>query len=121
LVGQAAPVTDKDIWAVVRGGTRLPFPGNGANVNRLLALTQYTTASGTLDSAIRLEADGHCATPESARELEEHLRALITLGKAAAKARDLASLLASVELRRERNQVSVGFLASPQALEELFR
>ena len=121
VLTQAAPVINNDIWAVVRGGTRLPLPGNGANVNRLLALTEYTTASTTWDSAIRLDADGHCATPESARQLEEHLRALITLGKVAAKTPDLASLLASVQLRREANVVHLDFQASPQAVGELLR
>jgi hypothetical protein len=121
LVARASPVADRDIWAVVRGGTRLPLPGNLANVNRLLALTEYTTASATWDSAVGLDADGHCATPESARQLEEHLRALITLARAAAKSPDLASLLASVKLRREANVVHLDFQASPQALEELLR
>jgi hypothetical protein len=122
LVAQAAPVIDRDLWAVVRGSTRLPLPGNGANLNRLLALTEYTTASaalGSADSAIRLEADGHCATPESARGLEERLRALITFGKAAANAPDLASLLASTELRREGSVVHLSLAASPQAVQQL--
>jgi hypothetical protein len=119
LVALAAPVINKDIWAVMRGGTRLPLPGNGANLNRLLALTEYTTASATWDSTIRLDAEGHCATPEFARQLEEHLRALITLGKAAAKAPDLASLFQSVELRRDGNVVRLSFGATPQAVEHL--
>ena len=119
LVAQAAPVLTKDIWAVVRGGARLPLPGNAANVNRLLALTGYTTASATWDAAIRMDADGHCAAPESARQLEEHLRALITLGKATAKAPDLASLFQSVDLRRDGNVVRLSFSATPQAVEHL--
>jgi hypothetical protein len=118
LVAQAAPVIDRDLWAVVHGSTRLPLPGNGGNLNRLLAFTEYTTASATWDSAIRLEADGHCATPESARQLEERLRALITLAKAAAKAPDLASVLASIELRRDGSLVHLGLRASPQAVQQ---
>ena len=66
LVAQAGPVIDRDLWAVIRGGTRLPLPGNSANLNRLLARTEYTTVSAIWNSAIRLEADGHCRTAESA-------------------------------------------------------
>ena len=105
--------------AVVRGGTRLPLPGNSANLNRLVAFTKYTTASATWDSAIRLEADGHCATPESARQLEERLRALVTLAKSAAKAPQLASVLASIELGHDGSVVHLALLASPQAVQEL--
>jgi hypothetical protein len=119
LVAQAAPVINHDLWAVVRGGTRLPLPGNSANLNRLLAFTEYTTASAAWNAAIRFEADGHCATPESARQLEERLRALITLAKAAAKAPDLALALASIELRRDGSVVHLALLGSPQAVQQL--
>jgi hypothetical protein len=119
LVAQATPVINRDLWAVTRGETRLPLPGNAANLNRLLALTNYTTASATLDAAIRLEADGHCAAPESALQLEEHLRALITLGRSTVKAPDLASVLSSVELHRNASVVRLTVLASPQAVQGL--
>jgi hypothetical protein len=119
LVAQAAPMADKDIWAVLRGGVRLPLPGNAANANRLLALTRYTTANAQLDSEIRAEADGHCATPESARQLEERLRALITLAKATMKASNPESLLSSIELRREDSVVHLTLHTSPQTVEKL--
>ena len=119
LVAQATPVINRDLWAVIRGGIRLPLPGNSANLNRLLALTEYTTASATWDSAIRLEADGHCAAPESALQLEERLRALITLASSAVKAPDLRSLLSSVELRRDGSLVHLTLLAGPQAIQQL--
>ena len=119
LVAQAGPVIDRDLWAVIRGGTRLPLPGNSANLNRLLARTEYTTVSAIWNSAIRLEADGHCRTAESALQLEERVRALITLARAAAKAPDLASALASVEFRRDGSVVRLKVLASPQAVQQL--
>jgi hypothetical protein len=119
LVAQAAKVINRDLWAVVRGSTRLPLPGNSANLNRLLALTDYIAASATWDSAIRLEADSYCAAPESALHLEERLRALVTLASSAAKAPDLASLLSSIELRRDGSVVHLTLLASPQAVQEL--
>jgi len=119
LVTQAGPVMNRDLWAVSRGGTGLPLPGNAANLNRLLALTAYTMASATLDSAIRLEADGHCASPESAQRLEEQLRALITLARSAARRTDLARALASAELRRDGSVVHLSLVATPQAVEQL--
>jgi hypothetical protein len=121
LVARAAPVLNKDIWAVIRGGARLPLPGNAANANRLLALTEYTTLSATLESGVRLEADGYCATAESGSRLEERLRALITLGKTAAKRPDLAALFQSIELARDGSEVHLRLRASPQAIEELLR
>jgi hypothetical protein len=119
LVAQAGPLMNRDVWAVSRGSTRLPLPGNAANLNRLLALTAYTTASATLDSAIRLEADGHSGSPESAQRLEEHLRALITLGRSAAKSTDLSSVLASAEVRRDGSVVHLSVVATPQAVQQL--
>jgi hypothetical protein len=119
LLSLARPVINRDVWAVSRGGTPLPLPGNAANLNRLLALTAYTTASATLDSAIRLEAGGHCASPESAQRLEEQLRALITLAKSASKRTDLAPVLASADLRRDGSEVDLSLVATPQAVQEL--
>ena len=119
LMAHLTPVINRDLWALVRGGTRLPLPGNSANLNRLLALTEYTAASATWDSRIRLEADGHCAAPESALQLEERLRALITLASSAVKAPDLRSLLSSVELRRDGSLVHLTLLAGPQAIQQL--
>jgi hypothetical protein len=119
LLNQAGPIINRDVWAVSRGGTPLPLPGNAANLNRLLALTAYTTASATLDSAIRLEAGGHCASPKSAQRLEEQLRALITLAKSASKRTDLAPVLASADLRRDGSLVHLALLASPQAVQQL--
>ena len=118
LIAQATPVINRDLWVVVRGGTRLPLPGNSANLNRLLALTAYTTASATWNVTTRLEADGHCAIPESARQLEERLRALVTLARSAARAPDLGSALGSVELRRDGSVVHLALLASPKAVQE---
>jgi hypothetical protein len=105
----------------MRGATRLPLTGNLANFNKLVALTQFTTASAQWDAEIRVEADGHCATPEAAGQLEERVRALITLGKAAAKAKDARALFESIELKREGSDVRLGFRAKPQAVEELLR
>jgi hypothetical protein len=119
LVAQAAPVMNRDLWAISRGSTRLPLPGNAANLNRLLALTDYTAASATLDSAIHLEAEGHSGSAESASRLEEQLRALITLAKSAAKRTELAPVLASAELRREGSIVHLRLVASPQAVQQL--
>jgi len=121
LLNRAAPVRDRDIWAIVRGGARLPLPGNSANINLLLALTEYTTASAVWDSAIRLELDAHCATPETASRLEERLRALVTLARATVKAPGQASLLQSIELARDGPVVRLRFRASPQAVGELLR
>jgi hypothetical protein len=120
LLMQAAPVADKPIWAVIRGDAPLPLRGNGANLTRALRFTQYTTVVADGRSGLDVAFHGYCATEETARHLEESLRALATLvGRA--RAPDLVAVLKSVAINREGTVVTVTFQASPAVLENFLR
>jgi hypothetical protein len=122
LLAQASSIMNKPLWVVARGGVPLPLSENLANLNTLLRLTEYTTVTASFDSGIDLEAVGLCGNTDAATKLEQTLRAMVTLAAAAAKRDpDLASLLRSVQVRRDVATVQVKASTTVAALEKLFR
>ena len=121
LLDHAARFTERPLWAVIRGGTHLPFTGNAANLNRLLQLISYAVVGATFGSEMRLDIDGLCPSPERARELEETLRAAMTLARTAGRRGPAASLLESVQIRRDNSDVHVSLRGDASSLEELWR
>jgi hypothetical protein len=122
LLAQARGIMNKPIWVVARGGQPLPLSGNLANLNSLLQLTEYTTVTAGFDSGIDLEAVGLCGNTDAASKLEETVRAMVTLASAAAKRDpDLASLLRSVQVRRDGTTVQVKASTTVAAVEKLLR
>ena len=125
--GNANLVSDGDavaagspIWAVALGGRPLPLTGNAANLNRLLRDSDHASLALQLDSPILLSATVVGRTADSARQVEETLRASITLA-AAAEARQvgIVSLLRSIRLSRDDRIVNATLSASPEAVEKL--
>lgn len=111
-----------EIWIVAAGTANLPVTGNAENLNRLLHTTEYSTLSLRLTNSMAFEIVGMCATPESARHLEETLRAILTLGAAgSARQPALASLLKRIRIRREERAVHLNLLAEPADLQQLSR
>jgi hypothetical protein len=122
LLAQARGMMNKPIWVVARGGRPLPLSGNLANLNTLLQLTEYTTVSARFDSGIDLEAAGLCGNTDAASKLEETVRGMVTLESAAAKRDpDLATLLRSVQVRRDGATVQVKASTTVAAVEKLLR
>src|SRR5690348_3445607 len=121
LVAQAESIARQPVWAVAAGSTPLPLSGNAANLNRLLALTDYTTVTLDADSRIGLHATGICGSPDRARQFEQTLRGLLSLARAAARDRDIESVLAAVQIRRDDLQVRVDTSAAPETVERLLR
>lgn len=125
--GNANLVSDGDavaarnpIWAVALGGRPLPLTGNAANLNRLLRDSDHASLAMQLDSPIQLSATVVGRTAESARQVEETLRASITLAAAAeARQADVVSLLRSIRLSRDDRVVNATLSASPEAVEKL--
>ena len=103
LVARAASVAaENQVWAVARGGLTLPLGGNAANLNRILRATEWTTLAARVDSAIHLQAAGACSTAEGARQVEESVRALLSLAAVSlAREPDLAALVRSVGVSRD--------------------
>ena len=111
-----------EIWIAVAGSANLPVTGNAENLNRLLHTTQYSTLSLRLANSMELAVVGMCATPESARRLEETVRAMFTLGAAASSRQPaLAGLLKRVRVSREDRAVHLNLSAAPADIDQLLK
>ncbi|MBV8904822.1 MAG: hypothetical protein JOZ22_14410 [Acidobacteriia bacterium] len=124
LLSKAAPVMDKPLWAVARGDTPIPITGNLGNLNRMLRYTEYATAtfsakSGDSKSAGSIDFTAYCASAEPARQLEESLRAIVTLASAVTHSADRKGLLESILINREMSTVRVQLPVSRLLLEQL--
>jgi len=120
LSGQAELVAAQPIWAIARRDTSLPFSGNAANLNRLLAMADYTSLGVELNSALVLHAAGHCQSDDQARRLEETVRGMLSLARAAARGSDVASLLGAIQIRRDGLTVHADAPIPPDAIDKLF-
>jgi len=124
LLERAEPLAAASaMWVVAAGSATLPLSGNGENVNRLLHTTQYATLSVRLGNDIALDATGMCDTPDSARRLEETVRAFATLGAAASARHEpaVAALLKRLRIAREDRVVHFSLPVQAGDLEELFK
>lgn len=121
LVNQAETVARQPIWAVVVRGTALPLSGNAVNVSRLLDMADYTTIAVGGNSGLTLHATGICRSADDARKLEETLRGLLSLAGAATRDRDLAAVLASVQVNREDIRVHADLSGNPESVARLLR
>jgi hypothetical protein len=107
---------------VVRGSFTLPLTGNLANLNRLLHATEYTTIAADLSDSIALQIAGVCRTADAGRQLEQSLRAILSL-TAAANARQpaLAAMLHAIQIHRDEGTVHVTLSTGADALDQLLR
>ena len=121
LLAHAALAAPGLIWLAVEGRTALPLTGNFANVNRVLRLVDYATLTLDLDSRVDLRLHGVSHSAEEARQLEESLRALVSLAAASARDADVAALLKSIQVMRDGAAVEMAASASVTALEKLLR
>jgi hypothetical protein len=121
LMQKAGQLRNVAIWAVIRGNAAVPLHGNGANLERALRFTEYTAASVNWDSGAQVRLWGYCVTAEKAQQLEESLRAMVTLAKRAVHAADLKATLESTQIARQESTVLVSLTARPEALREMLR
>ena len=121
LVAEAAPATRSPIWAVVERQTSVPFGGNFANLNRLLRLVDYATLTVDLDSRADIRVTGVGRNEGETRQLEESLRALLTLAGASAKDPEVLAILRSAQVSRNGSTVVATLSVSTTALENLLR
>ena len=119
LTGQAELIASQPIWAIARRGTVLPLSGNAANVNRLLAMADYTTLGVELNSGLVLHAAGHCQSDDQAQHLEETVRGFVSLARAGARDSDLGRLLTGTQIRREGLTVHADATVSPENIQKL--
>jgi hypothetical protein len=94
----------------------LPLSGNAANLNRLLHDAESATATANFDSGLALELTAIGRTADAARNIEETVRADITLAAAAeARQPDLAKLLRSIRIDRQDRSVRITLSADQDA------
>jgi hypothetical protein len=106
----------RQIWVVIQGGVALPLSGNGANLNRLLHNAESATVTASFDSGLALEVTAIGRTTDAARNIEETVRADITLAAAAeTRQPDLAKLLRSILIDREDRSVRITLSADQDA------
>jgi hypothetical protein len=107
------------VWIVMQG-VELPLSGNAANLTRLLRNTEFTTVTGNVDSGLALEITAIGRTADAARNIEETVRADVTLA-AAAEARhpDVAQLLQSIRIDRQDRNVRISLSADQDAAAKL--
>jgi hypothetical protein len=112
----------RQLWMVAQGGVTLPLTGNAANLNRILHLTDSVTLAAQIDSGIQVDATGVGRSADAGRQLEESLRALLTLaGAAGGRQSGIAATLSSIEIRRDGQTVHANLSASPETAQKLIR
>ncbi len=103
------------IWIVTAGDAQLPFSGNLAMLARLLRYARYTTAAVQVGESLTVDATGDCPSPANARELEEKLRALVSLLSAVSRRPGLETIWNSVAIERQDHIVRAHVTLSREA------
>jgi len=113
LVARAESIAGgRQIWIVIQGGVVFPLSGNAANLNRLLHHAESAALTASFDSGLALEVTALGRTDDDARNIEESVRADITLAAAAeARQPDLAKMLRSVKIDRDDRNVRIALSA----------
>jgi hypothetical protein len=96
-------------WAVIRGGTVLPLPGNLVNLNQFLRNATLVRLSAQGGNPPRVELTATCPNLQSATQFENSLRAVLVLTKLGSPA----------ELRRDGQTVHASLTPAPEALTKL--
>jgi hypothetical protein len=121
LLADAGAITAKPIWLIALGGQPLPLTGNLSNLTTLLRLTNDVTVTAEFESGAVLSVAASCPTDNEAQQLEEKIRAIVTLAKAATRDPVQSAMLQSVQLRRDGSAVYVHCSATAAGLEKLLR
>lgn len=120
LVADAAAAAANPIWIAALGGRALPLSGNAANLNRLLRAADHALIAVQFDDTVRIRATVVGRTADAARQVEETLRASITM-TAAAESRhaDVVAMLRAVHLSRDDRTVEATLSASPEQIQQM--
>lgn len=110
------PPGNAEIRATIRGDGGLPLTGNLANAANLLRMANPTTVTMHVENALEVEITAQCGSSAEAVQLEESLRALVTLAKAGNRDADLATMLGDVRTSRENRLVRTQVVLTPDSL-----
>lgn len=122
LVAQADSIAGgAQIWAVARGNAPLPFSGNAANLAAILRKANFVTLTARTNAGLALELRASAPDVNAARDIEETLRADVTLGAAGeARRPDIAAALRSIQVTRVDREVRLALSVSNETAEKLF-
>lgn len=110
----------RQIWIAAQGGVPLPLTGNAANVNHILRNAESVTIGVNVGAGLALVITAIGRSEDSARNIEESLRADITLAAAAeTRQPDFATLLRSIQIDREGRSVRITLSADADAAAKL--
>ena len=121
LLAEAETVAVKPIWIVLEGNVSVPLAGNFANFNRLLRYVDHATLTADLGSRVDIRLTGVGRTTDDARQLEESLRALVSLAAAGAHDPDLNAVFRSAQVSRQDSQVLLTVSAGMAAVQKLLQ
>jgi hypothetical protein len=111
-----------EIWLVAAGSAMLPLSGNWQNLNRLLHATQYTTLAIHVTDGIDAQATAICGTVDSARRLEEELRAMASIAASAeSKQPAIAAQLLAIQVNRDDRTVRIDWHADAAGVGQLLK
>ncbi len=112
----------RPIWMVAQGGITLPFSGNAENLNRILRLTQYITVTAQADSRMQIDASLVGRNANAARQLEESLRAILSIASAASTHQaEMESTLKSIRIDRDDLTVHASASTTTDALMQVLK
>jgi hypothetical protein len=110
------PQGTAELYASIRGDGKLPLAGNLSNAGHLLSMASASRAIAHVGTDVELEVEAQCATSSQALQLEESLRAMLTLAAAGAKEAPVAQMLRDTRVTRENILIRVRLVAKPAAL-----
>jgi hypothetical protein len=110
------PQSNAEIRAALRGDGKLPLTGNMVNTANLLRMANPTTVTVHVENAVEVEVAAQCGSAAEAVQLEESLRALLTLAKAGNRDADLAGMLQELRTTRENWIVRTNIILTPETL-----
>ncbi len=121
LLAQAESVArGAQVWAAAHGNAPLPLSGNVADLAGILRKADFITLTARTGPGLALELRATAPDTNSARAIEETLRADITLGAAGeARRPDVAAALRSARVDRADRQVVVSLSVSEDAAAQL--
>jgi predicted small lipoprotein YifL len=117
--GSGVPSSTAEIRAVFRGDGALPLAGNLANLSKLMRKAEVTTLTAHLEQILEVEIASQCDSASGAQDLEESLRAAVTLAASAARDPALAAMLKSARIARESRAVRTYVVGAPDVFAKL--
>jgi hypothetical protein len=109
-----------ELHAAIRGDGKLPLSGNLSNAANLLSMASGSRLTAHVGTDVEVEVEAQCASSSQALQLEESLRAMLTLAAAGTKDAQLAEMLRDIKVTRENILIRVRVIANPATIGKAF-